>query len=159
MKSCNNPKDKPYPKDPTITHWVPCTQNKYLIIVKRWLPSILLCIFIYCLSSLQGASVVGLLPDTKASYQTDIVVHKTIHFFIYMTLCLSFYRATKNIPLAIILASLYGITDEFHQTFVPTRSGKVFDIVVDSAGATLGGVLLWRYFPRLPQKLINWLQE
>lgn len=43
-------------------------------------------------------------------------------------------------------ALLYGVTDEWHQTMVPTRSGRAEDLVWDGLGAALavGAVLLVR---------------
>jgi VanZ family protein len=41
--------------------------------------------------------------------------------------------------LAVALASIYGATDEFHQSFVPGRNADVLDWVADSLGAALGG--------------------
>ncbi len=46
--------------------------------------------------------------------------------------------------LAAALASLYGITDEVHQAFVPGRSADVWDWVADTAGAALAAWLLAR---------------
>lgn len=43
--------------------------------------------------------------------------------------------------LAVGLASLYGATDEFHQSFVPGRSADVLDWVADTLGAALGAAL------------------
>jgi VanZ family protein len=40
--------------------------------------------------------------------------------------------------LALSLASLYGATDEFHQSFVPGRSADVLDWLADTLGAALG---------------------
>jgi VanZ family protein len=40
--------------------------------------------------------------------------------------------------LAVALASLYGATDEFHQSFVPGRTADLFDWVADTLGAALG---------------------
>lgn len=37
--------------------------------------------------------------------------------------------------LALALASAYGVTDEFHQSFVPGRVPDVSDWLVDTAGA------------------------
>lgn len=37
--------------------------------------------------------------------------------------------------------TLYACTDEFHQLFVPGRSGQLTDVLIDSSGA-LAGVLL-----------------
>lgn len=46
--------------------------------------------------------------------------------------------------LAVLLASLYGVTDELHQGFVPGRSPDWKDGVVDGAGALIGaGVYRW----------------
>lgn len=36
---------------------------------------------------------------------------------------------------AVAMASLYGVTDEFHQSFVPGRVPDVVDWMVDTAGA------------------------
>ncbi len=38
---------------------------------------------------------------------------------------------------AIFIASLYGITDEFHQSFTPGRSVELVDWLMDTCGATL----------------------
>ncbi len=38
---------------------------------------------------------------------------------------------------AILLSTIYGATDEFHQTFVPGRSGDRFDLLADAVGASL----------------------
>jgi VanZ family protein len=46
---------------------------------------------------------------------------------------------------AVILATLYGASDEFHQSFVPGRSPDRFDVLADCTGAAIavvaGGVL------------------
>lgn len=46
--------------------------------------------------------------------------------------------------LSLVLASLYGASDEFHQWFVPGRTPDVWDWVADSLGAAmLAGLALW----------------
>lgn len=45
--------------------------------------------------------------------------------------------------LAIVLATLYGVTDEFHQLFVPGRSADRYDVLADFLGASLGVALGW----------------
>jgi VanZ family protein len=42
----------------------------------------------------------------------------------------------------IVFASLYGITDEFHQSFVPGRTPAVDDWIADSAGAAVAVLLI-----------------
>jgi VanZ family protein len=44
---------------------------------------------------------------------------------------------------AVLIGSLYGATDEFHQWFVPHRSADVADWVADTLGALLGALLAW----------------
>jgi len=52
--------------------------------------------------------------------------------------------AGKQILTSIVIASLYGISDEFHQSFVPGRTPDVLDWVADTTGALLAIVLLAR---------------
>lgn len=111
-----------------------------------------MCLFIFTASSMPGATV-------SSNGSVDWSAHKIAHYLIYFTLTFTFFRATKSIPLSILLAVVYGITDELHQTFVPSRSGNVNDIAVDGFGALTAGVILWKYYLHLPQKLKTWLQE
>ena len=48
---------------------------------------------------------------------------------------------SQAFSIAIIAASLYGMTDEFHQHFVVMRTPDVVDWGVDTIGATLGTLL------------------
>ena len=122
------------------------------MIIKRWLPAFLLCALIFVSSSLPGATV----SEVRS---VDISVHKLTHFVMYALLCLCFYRATKNIFISGLLAFLYGVSDEFHQLFVVTRSGNYTDVLVDFLGSMFGGVVLWRFYANLPKKLRTWLEE
>lgn len=46
--------------------------------------------------------------------------------------------------LAVAVAVLYGVTDEWHQSFVPGRTPDVRDIVADTVGAVLAiAVVTW----------------
>ena len=48
---------------------------------------------------------------------------------------------SQAFSIAIVAASLYGMTDEFHQHFVVMRTPDVVDWGVDTIGATLGTLL------------------
>ena len=39
--------------------------------------------------------------------------------------------------LSVVISAMYGISDEIHQTFVPTRHADPFDVLADVAGAAL----------------------
>jgi len=47
------------------------------------------------------------------------------------------YR-TGQFWLVVVLVTLYGLSDEFHQYFVPGRNADIFDVLADAAGALLG---------------------
>jgi VanZ family protein len=84
--------------------------------------------------------------------------HINGHFVLFLVLSLTYYKATKNIVRSILFCILYGIFDEFHQNFTPLRSVSMFDIYVDTLGAFIGGLLLWKIHI-LPDSLKNWLKN
>jgi VanZ family protein len=47
-------------------------------------------------------------------------------------------RMIRSALLAWPFCVVYAISDEWHQTFVPTRVGTPWDVLIDSAGAALG---------------------
>ena len=44
---------------------------------------------------------------------------------------------------AFAVAVCYAASDEFHQTFVPSRTGTVIDVGWDSLGAAAGLLVVW----------------
>jgi VanZ family protein len=120
--------------------------------LKNWLPAILLCILIFAASSTPGAKV-------SDDFAVDFGVHKAVHLFLYSALFFCFYRGAKNIPIAALLAIMYGVTDEFHQTFVPSRQGSAFDVLVDAFAVLISAFVLWKYSHKLPNKLLSWLRQ
>ncbi len=48
----------------------------------------------------------------------------------------------KSCLLAVLIAACYAASDEFHQRFVPGRSGELRDVMIDTAGAVLGILFL-----------------
>ncbi len=80
----------------------------------------------------------------------DHFVRKTAHFteYAFLGFLLSgFYMSLKKRKIskmmltAWITGTLYAVTDEIHQLFVPGRSCQAFDVVIDSSGV-LTGVLV-----------------
>jgi VanZ family protein len=51
------------------------------------------------------------------------------------------FRDRRALLLAILLAGLYAITDEFHQSFTPGRTPSPVDVGIDTVGASLGAAL------------------
>lgn len=48
--------------------------------------------------------------------------------------------ATGRVWLAVLLATLFGVSDEIHQYFVPGRQADVLDVVADLVGALVGAL-------------------
>jgi VanZ family protein len=40
-----------------------------------------------------------------------------------------------------VVAVLYGVSDEIHQSFVPDRTGRPSDVLIDAIGAAIGVAL------------------
>ena len=51
----------------------------------------------------------------------------------------------KKITWVLIISFLYGLSDEFHQWFVPGRSATLGDALADSLGGGLGGWLFFKF--------------
>ena len=79
-----------------------------------------------------------------------------IHFVLYFVLAalvhasLRIYLPKRKDLLAVdtvIFSLLYGVSDEFHQSFVPGRSADAADLLADVLGAAVA-VTLWLAFNR-----------
>jgi VanZ family protein len=44
---------------------------------------------------------------------------------------------------ALLLVALYAASDEFHQSFVPSREAAVGDVLIDTIGAVIALFVLW----------------
>ena len=103
-----------------------------------WLPVILYCIAIYIQSDFPSSEHI---PTFEFS-------DKVLHFLAYAVMGVLFYRAYQTlrfkenlrllILLSIVSASLYGISDEIHQYFVPYRDASIFDVIANILGAICG---------------------
>jgi VanZ family protein len=49
---------------------------------------------------------------------------------------------------ALLAAALWAASDEIHQAFTATRGASVRDVVLDTSGAALGLLLVWRMWRR-----------
>lgn len=102
------------------------------------------------------------LPPTKAANDSllDFLIHKSAHLFEYAILyVLYYYNASsdfwqekgKDVFQAFIFVLVFGAFDEYHQSFVPGRTSKVRDVIIDLVGGFLG-YLIWRF---LRQKMLK----
>ncbi len=78
------------------------------------------------------------------------IIRKTAHFVEYAMLGALVWRLVHFDPafgsfsprrqyvFAVLICMLYASTDEFHQTFVPTRQPAVQDVMLDTCGSGFG---------------------
>lgn len=77
---------------------------------------------------------------------------KSAHVLIYAALGASLVRALAGgritamtltrILFAAALGTLYGVSDEVHQHFVPPRTPDILDVAADAVGALVGAMLM-----------------
>ncbi|MFP5364561.1 MAG: VanZ family protein [Thermoleophilia bacterium] len=84
-------------------------------------------------------------PDLSSGLGAwDLLLRKLAHVTVFGVLWLTLARAMRwRRPLvATVIAILYAISDELHQSFVEGRHGSPVDVAIDSAGIALA-VVAW----------------
>ena len=145
-----------------------CAVQRSRLFLVYWLPVILWMGLIFTGSTDLGSvahssRILGpilhfFFPSLAPATRDGIIlfVRKCGHVSEYAVLALLIWRARRaRLPrearpwrwseagMALGLTILYAATDEFHQTFVPTREGCVRDVLIDSSGAIFGLLVLW----------------
>ena len=104
--------------------------------LNAWLPVVLWAGVIFTISSV---------PSLDSGLGVwDTVLRKTAHAGEYAILGALLYRAVRREPAAIVLGSLYAVTDEVHQSFVSGRHGSPLDWLIDTAGVIAGVAVMSR---------------
>jgi len=131
--------------------------NRYKTFIYYYLPPLLLVVLIFYFSSV---------PDLRSGFSSnlDLVLRKIAHIVEYGLLAILILRMFFNneeikkdlrtgkasqqnmlyreiIAAGILVTLLYALSDEFHQVFVPGRSGSLWDVGIDSIGIVLGTFL------------------
>lgn len=118
-------------------------EHKFL----KFIPAIVCMIIIFILSSMTGSElkkVFPFIPDFNWG-----------HLAAYFILTLTYYYAFNHwlskpriFFIIIIVSLIYGITDEFHQYFVPSRVPDVNDLIADVVGASIASFILFLIWKR-----------
>ncbi len=142
--------------------------RRRLALCLRWLPALAVMALIFSFSAqsgessgeLSGGLIWQLLkgispgaPEAELAFRVNALqfwVRKGAHFLIYALLgllllwALEGYRLRPGVRLlwAAGLGLGYMVLDELHQSFVPGRTAKVTDVLIDFAGALAGMGLL-----------------
>ncbi|WP_127588423.1 VanZ family protein [Paenibacillus koleovorans] len=114
----------------------------------RYGPAVLCMAVIFYLSHQTGDDLGALLPFFQ-QVLPSLTSFDPGHFVAYFLLALTFVWALgrhalhpwgKALVVALCLA--YGVTDEFHQSFVPGRSPDLMDLRNDGIGALIAVLLI-----------------
>lgn len=129
-----------------------------LMVLRYWGPVWAYAILIFVLSAESHPE------DNLPAFMFDLS-DKVVHAIEYAVLGILCYRALRGwsvdslqsyaIPVAILLASVYGASDEIHQSFVPFRDSSWLDWVADTVGATLGVLAMHRVVQFRPANSIS----
>lgn len=123
-------------------------------LIGSWLPAILWMALIFFLSSIPKLQV--------SEGPVDLVLRKLAHMVEYGILFVFLYRGfrrstrwsmERNLFYTFVLTVFYAASDEYHQTFVPGRAGKLFDVGFDALGAMAGLVFVEKIVDSLPGKI------
>lgn len=71
------------------------------------------------------------------------VIRKTAHMTLYAILafCAACSQIKPSFKKVLLFCACYACTDEFHQLFIPGRSGEIRDVCIDCLGACIGFLL------------------
>jgi VanZ family protein len=106
---------------------------------RYWLPVIALCVIIFWQSSYASPDILPRWPFQD----------KLLHGGVYGLLAALWVRAFNTLKgfhgrrrllllTGIVLATLYGFSDEWHQSFVPSRTADPADLLADFCGSVVG---------------------
>lgn len=141
-------------------------KKKELII--SWMLLVIWMIFIFIMSSFNGnissnqsgsiADLIYNLFNISDTEKVSLIVRKCAHvseFFILGILVINLvskYNVKHIYFISFIVCVLYASSDEFHQLFVPGRSGQVTDIFIDMIG-TIFSLLVMYLFNKFRKKV------
>jgi len=129
---------------------------RWRAIAWQWLPLLAWMLAIFLLShqsktTLTPAQPSAFIDPTAANWwirlpgvigaDWDTVAGKLAHVAVFGVLAYLFWRVWANVSFVLSATLLYGLTDEFHQRFIPGRTSRWSDLLFDAAGALL--VVWW----------------
>ncbi|KKP78201.1 MAG: hypothetical protein A2271_04335 [Candidatus Moranbacteria bacterium RIFOXYA12_FULL_35_19] len=117
----------------------------FKVFLKYYLPVIVWMGAIFYLSSIPG------LQYSKSAVE-EIILRKGAHFLEFSVLFFLLWRIffsahklkmKKAYWLALFLAIFFGASDEFHQSLVLGRAGKLIDVIFDSVSIVFSAEIIW----------------
>lgn len=136
-------------------------KSKYIILTIIWMG------FIFCMSNqpaniskelsqnieklLNSTPIIGnILSDILNSANSQFIVRKSAHIILFCFLSILcfvvIYELKRNVKISTLasfsITFIYACMDEIHQLFIPGRSGKINDVLIDSIGVIMGLIFI-----------------
>ena len=112
--------------------------------MKRWLflwgPAFAQMALIFAISSLHEAPI----PEGVSDHQGHGIGYAILSALLFRAIAGGSWAGIswRSGAAAVVFSVLYGMTDEFHQMFVPGRTAAWDDVLADFSGAMLGAALV-----------------
>ena len=101
-----------------------------------WLPVIAYMAMLFGLSSL---STLPNAPEGFSFYDVHVVAYAGLGALTARAAAKGVHNVSwRAVLAAIVISTLYGVSDEYHQRFVPGRSFDVLDMLADLIGSVVG---------------------
>lgn len=130
--------------------------NKMNKEILKKIPAIVVMIGIFALSALPSND-----PLLKTFEFSDKIKHFIAYFVLGITFCLWITTKKWNSKpfifsfIVVMLCTVFGVIDEFHQSFVPGRSGNdLGDLIADIMGGTIAP-FIYILFHKLFFRILN----
>jgi VanZ family protein len=105
---------------------------------------VLVMVTIFVLSSQSGLRVSeDVAVDKPFRVSAHLAAFATLAAVLLVALSWGRRPGLRDVLVALGLAVLYALSDEWHQSFVPDRTGRLDDIVTDTIGALVGLGVAW----------------
>jgi len=139
--------------------------------LKYWLPVLIWLAIIFIgstdlMSAEHTSRIIGPIlrwfkPDVSAETiaRVQFFVRKAGHLSEYAILAILLWRALRSgvrwqmkmsilFFVAVLACAIFAASDEFHQSFVPSRTSSPHDVMIDICGALLGLAICWMFARR-----------
>ena len=117
----------------------------FWIFLRFWFPVFAYSGIIFWVSSWQN------LKAPLETYGFDKIVHGLEYLLFGLLLArallhsYSRFNRSTLVTLVLVCSFLYGLSDEYHQSFVIGRTADAFDLLADTIGGFIGGWIYLRY--------------
>lgn len=97
-------------------------------------------------------NAIGMNLNSIFGNMANFAIRKVSHFMEYLILYILLFNALfkkaeigRALLLSIIIVFLYACLDEIHQFFIPGRSSRIRDVIIDTTGGITGLFLCFYY--------------